>query len=438
MSNTVKITYSELSNAIGKLRQASGECDDYARALNRREVSNLNNYTGNDPNGYVGSANAMVLNKIRLLDSKRDKLKNAAQKLADFKESVSYHDQRVGDHAKQIMEKYIGKRNAFQQIGDFLYGTFCVDLVNNNPITKFFGDLFKSGFDTIQNISVKVIDWFKHGGGKYVLNIVAGIVGAVAAVAGVVIAIITFPVTGTVAAIVLATVAIVAGVVAAGITIFNTYHQVKNNKKALDKYNEGDDGQARFYGDISSFSDATKKTDYGGKTENDEMEHRGRVVDDVKIAADVIGFAAGTASKLGKVETINLDGSKSISLDFSKKNLLENIKKSMGWVKNPKTEKLEFSWKEAFKSSITKKETQEANVTDWLHKSNVVVKKTDAVVKKIKALDTFTNKTKDAKGVYKKTKAGLDIFLDHKLFDPINNLIKVINFGYSLGDVHLY
>lgn len=438
MSNTVKITYSELSNAIGKLRKASGECDDYARALNRREVNNLNYYTGNDPNGNVGSANAMVLNKIRLLDSKRDRLKNAAQKLADFKESVSYHDQRVGEHAKQIMEKYIGKRNPIQKIGDFLYGTFCVDLVNNNPITRFFGDLFKSGFDTIQNIGVKVVDWFKHGGGKYVLNIVAGIVGAVAAVAGVVFAIVTFPVTGTIGAIVLATVAIVAGVVGAGITIFNTYHQVKNNAKAIEKYNEGDDGQARFYGDISSFSDATKKTDYGGKAENDEMEHRGRVVDDVKIAADVIGFAAGTASKLGSVETINADGTKSISLDFSKQNVVQNVKKSMGWVKNPDTGKLEFSWKEALKSTITKKETEAENAPDWFNNSNVVIKKTDAVIKKIKALDTFTNKAKGGKGIYKKTKSGLDILFDHKLFDPINNAIKVVNYGYSLGDVYLY
>ncbi len=447
MSNTVKITYSELSNAIGKLRRASGECEDYARALQRRETDSLSNYTSNDPHGNVNNANTMVLNKIKMLENKRDKLKNAAQKVAEFKESVNYHDRLVGNHAQRIMEKYIGKRSRLQQIGDFLYNTFCVDLINSNTITRFFGNIIKSGFDTIENLGSKVVDWFKHGGGKYVLNIVAAVVGAVAAVAAVVIAIITFPVTGTVAAIVLASVAIVAGVVSAVITIVNSYHQIKNNGKALDKYKKGDDGQARFYGDISSFSDETKKTDYGGKAENNKMEKRGRIVDDTKIVADVVNFVASMGSSLGAKEVINAQGQKVKGLDFSKKNVLYNLKKNMGWVQNTKSGKLEFSWPEMLKSSITKEEKnieteiqKFKRITDSKKIQNTfkTIKKTDAIIKKIKSIDGATNKGKDAKGIYKQTKSVLDIVFDHKITYPFSNFIKSINYVYSVGDVYFY
>ena len=78
----------------------------------------------------------------------------------------------------------LNDRKWYQVAGDWIYGTVCVDLVNMNPLTRGIGNLVKRGRSYLRNKFDKVVDWFKHGNGKYILNIATSVLGDAIAIIG--------------------------------------------------------------------------------------------------------------------------------------------------------------------------------------------------------------------------------------------------------------
>ena len=173
-----------------------------------------------------------------------------------------------------------------------------VIMLNWNPVTRFIGNGIKKGLDWVQEKGTKIVDWFKHGEGKYYLGIALDALAVVGAIAGTVVAIALAVATGGAAAPLV--VAAVASTIGTVMTMVDSGFSIYNKVKALKVEKEtGDPGRARYYGNISGVSDTIDKTDMGGKTANDVWGVVGTGYDVVHVTADITAVVSGTIGVAG-------------------------------------------------------------------------------------------------------------------------------------------
>ena len=230
------------------------------------------------------------------------------------------------------------------------------------------GNLIKTGLDYVDYGFDKAIDWFKHGDGKYYLNIALSVLGDVAAIAGTISAI-ALCAAATVATGGVATpllVAAIASGVGTVMTIVDSGFSIYNNIKALKISKDSNDpGRARYYGNIDGVSSTIGKYDMGGKTANKVWGGIGTAYDVTHTAADVTAVVAGSVGAAGLTETTTKTASgKTIrTYTYDKSNIKGNLKNTtlekLGFRKQRGTGKYKFSAKNLFS---TKKATRSSAI----------------------------------------------------------------------------
>lgn len=343
----IYINYSSLEASIQKSQRARNEISGYVSEIKRTITEPISRLSGSDSLGYVSTATSLAYNKIQALYNKADALSSYESSVKTFIAFAKKKDRYVSQRIEEISGLYIEKRNWLQKTGDWIYETFCVNLLNKSDLIRSFSDTLKLIGNKAGNMFDGVIDWFKHGNGKYVLNIVTAVVVSVAAVAGVLAAIAAIPATGgTSVAAMLAFVKV--GVATAGgvITIVNSTSKVEGNTKAMILKDKP--GAARYYGNISSIHDEWKKTDKGGAVANIVYDCLGDTIDTLEVIVDIGEFGLNVAD-LGVIRDYRYkDPSKQIKgYSFTKENIKKNIKQSMGiWTSKGKGGKINY--KKAF------------------------------------------------------------------------------------------
>lgn len=331
--STISIDYWTLNSAVGSAKKISGSMDIYSEKISDRVARKLVSLPGNDGEGNISAAIAAAGRKNQELAEQGRRARDFSSKVDMLITNAKKADNEVVGSMRQVGESYVGKRNVFQQIGDWLYNTFCVDLINSNPFAQFLGNCLKWGGDKLGGWIEKVKNRIKYQDWKYAWNIIKTAAGAIVAVAAALVAVLTC---GT--ALAVATAA--ASVVVACIAVVNGGISIYQNIKAQKKYEKGEYGAARYHGNIAGYSDFVAKYDLGDKEANEYAAFTGKVVDIVETICEIVIFTNGIAnlggvkgkkdaagklikSKTGKVE----------SYDFSKKNIVKNLKESFG-IKN--------------------------------------------------------------------------------------------------------
>lgn len=304
----VKIDYSEIRAASKRAKTISGYYEDMVDDIEKRVSKKLRNLEGSDSEGNISSAQEKLSQKMKSLGTKKDYYLKLSESIATMAKNMEEHEDDVVSGIRSIGTEALGleKQGRWQSVAQWAYGTFCVDFLNWNPITRGLGNGIKKGFDWVQEKSTGVENWFKHGGGKYVLDFAKGTLALAGAVLGTVGAVALAVGTGGAATpLVVAAVASCLGTaMTAGDFMISSY----NKYKALRIYKDtGDPGQARYYASVGGVKDAVGKYDMGGKTANNVMGVAGTGYDVLHTAADLTAMAAGAAGKAGLTDVRHTD-----------------------------------------------------------------------------------------------------------------------------------
>lgn len=320
----VYIHYGNLEDSIAQSKKVRSEISGYVEEIKRRVTTPISNLSGSDSSGYASTASSLAWQKISDLNAKASRYSSYESSISTLVSTAKTKDNYVSSQIETISDLYLTERNWFQKAGDAIYNFFCVDLVNKWGWTRTISDAAKWVGDKIDNVTDKISDWFKYGDGKYLANIGGALLGAVAAVAGVIVAIVTLPVTGT-AAMIIGLVSLVAATVGMIITLVNTESTIKGNIKAW-QLREEHPGAARYYGNIKSLSDEWDKTDMGDASANKAYDIAGDVIDATKVVADTAQFVCNILN-LGVVKDFRFkEGHGNANhLDFSWNNIKRNI-----------------------------------------------------------------------------------------------------------------
>lgn len=291
--SAITIDFPKLKETQSQSKKVRAEIEDYVDELNKKISKKINALPGSDPSGYANAAAGAVKSKINELTQKASKFSAYEQKIDTFMADARTADSNVSKKIASIADAKIGKRGFFANIGDAIYGFFCVDLANANGITRAISNATRWATQKIGAGFEKVYDWFKYGDGQYVWNILKSVAVAVAAVAAAVTAIASMIVTcgadsPAAIPILLASIGALSSSVSAIITVGNTVKTIEGNGKALElSVIQDNPAAARYYGNIQSQSDYYEKTDMGDKADNEKYEKIGEGIDFAKKWADI-------------------------------------------------------------------------------------------------------------------------------------------------------
>lgn len=155
-----------------------------------------------------------------------------------------------------------------------------------------------------------LLNWFKRGDGKYLLNIGIAVLGAIGAICT---AILAFPASGFLAVLVG-----VCAIVGAVVTVAQTITTVLDNAQAIGN-NRTEPGLANYYGSTSSLSDYAKK------------HSTSRSLQNLAGTADFVGAAAGVVGTVGGLGVHkSADGVTKVG-SFDKATVKENLMKEIGF-----------------------------------------------------------------------------------------------------------
>lgn len=291
--SAITIDFPKLKDTKSQSKKVRAEIEDYVDELNKKISKKINSLPGSDPSGYANAAAGAVKSKINELTKKASKFSAYEQKIDTFMADARTADSNVSKKIASIADAKIGKRGFFANIGDAIYGFFCVDLANANGITRAISNVTRWVTQKTGAAFEKVYDWFKYGDGQYVWNILKSVAVAVAAVAAAVSAIASMILTcgaDSPAAIpvLLACIGAISSSVSAIITLVNSEKTIEGNMKAIDLAMIQDNpAAARYYGNIQSVSDYYEKTDMGDMADNEKYKEKGEKIDAAKQVADI-------------------------------------------------------------------------------------------------------------------------------------------------------
>jgi len=210
-----------------------------------------------------------------------------------------------------------------------------VDLANCNGYTRAIADWGKERTDDLSYVIQQANDCFRHGNGRYVLNIIGSVAFTGAAIAGAILGIIGIPFSGgSTSVIVVSCVGAVASGVAALISAVNTSFTIIENSKAISIAD--DPGTARFHGDVEKFSDYVAKKDFGSKKTNKFLSNTAYTVDVVYAAAELTSSVTSIVTTFGTktvVAGVDAKGKKIFKTSFERNpiNIKNNVLKTFGF-----------------------------------------------------------------------------------------------------------
>ncbi|MBQ3782964.1 MAG: hypothetical protein II838_05875 [Lachnospiraceae bacterium] len=343
MGNVV-FDYSALSDAKSyakKVVTGWGCMDSYKDGIKGKLSSPLDEWrlSGDEPygRGYVSSAQQCITNKQNDLQGKRQQWIDLSDNLGKFLQYLKDTDDNVVKIFSSTSSSYVnysGIGGFFNRIGDSFYNTFAVDWANSNGFTRTIFDWGKSVADDVSYYKKQAEDWFKHGNGRYVLNIVGSVALTTVAVVGTVIAFIGIPFSGGSSAVIaVGCIGTIASGISAVISACNTYWTIKENNQALSI--EGDPAMARFHGDVSKYSDYVEKTDFGSAEANQKAAKTAQRLNTTQAVADVVSVGCTMATTFGTKSVRVVDKTDKVKnikkFDISPSNVKTNVLKTFGF-----------------------------------------------------------------------------------------------------------
>lgn len=376
----IKIDYSDIKDAAKRAKDASEYYEDYADDLRKKVYDKLkeSDLPESDSAGHISAARSAISNRMTALRKKKDYYSDLSESITKMRDNIESYEGDVVKEVNKIATSglELDKQTPWDAICQWLYGTFCVDLERFSllrfTIIGRISDLIKIA-DWAQETGAKIANWFKRGEGRYILESVLTVLGAVAAIAAAVVAVVTAVASGGVAILVVAAVAAVIGTTLA---VVDAVVSVVNDVKArMILRDTGDPGQARFYGNIDDVGELTKRRDFGDEKANKRWETFGKVHDITREVANAVATVAGAIGTAGLTYTKEIDevtGKLKIRTEFDKKQIKPNLIK--GAQEKIGLKKVDGKWKIDLKHlfSPKKKDYGVADKQDLLKKNMIL------------------------------------------------------------------
>lgn len=326
------IDYSEINSAAKKARSVSGYYEDFEEELEKKVSKKLSGLSGSDNKGNISNAKSYVFSKVKELQERKKYFSDLAANIEKLAANIEDCEKKVVSGIRETATEALELKNQskWQAFCQWAYGTFCVDMMNWNPLTRGIGNGIKKGLDWVQEKGTKIVDWFKHGESKYWLAIGLDFLAVIGSIATTAEAIALAVATGGAATPLV--VAAVASTIATIMTTVDAGCSIVNKLKAVEVEREtGDPGRARYYGNIGGVSDTIDKTDMGGKTINDVLGFVGTGYDVLHVAADLTGRVSGTIGEAGLTGTKfqNKNGKWELKSTYDKSIIKSNLKNTM-------------------------------------------------------------------------------------------------------------
>lgn len=385
------IDYSALEDAKAsakKIVTGWNGIDNYQDSLNNKlkDAISEGRLSKSEPynHPYIANAQQDITVKVNALNATKSQWIDLSSTIDNFMTFVKDREDKVVTIFKTTSSQYTdykGKKGFFNYLYDNGYSFITVNLANSNGFTRKIADFSKSVYDDFSHVKTQVEDYFKHGNGRYVLNMVKSVGLTTVAVIGLIGSIIALPFTGgascTTALACIALIGTAATAIGAGIQAFNTRKTIEENIKAL-KLSE-DPGAARFYGDTESYSDFVEKNDLGSKEANDKAEKKGKFLDLSEAACNILAIGTGFINSVG-TSTVNMvdDAGNAIArtrIDLSPSNIKTNVLGQLGIKTGTSTETFNFaSESDSFIPNIADDigDTNIANIADDIGDTNLV------------------------------------------------------------------
>lgn len=435
----VKIDYSDISAAAKRAKDAADYYEDYADGLKKKVYDKLDEskLPESDSAGNISSARSAISNRMAAMRRKKDYYAEVSTSITKMRDNFETIEGKVVKEVRKIAEdamelKTIGTWDAICQ---WIYGTFCVDLANLNPITRAIGNLIKKAMDGAETLKNKIAKWFRCGGGAYIidmitdcLDVIAAIGGAVLAVSAAIAAVVAAIAGGTVVGAVMLVIAAVAAVVVAVLKSIDMVISFTNNIKALMIIKDTNDpGQARFYGSIEDYGDLTQKRDYGDQEKNDKREKGGEIYNTTREVAGIVSAVFGAIGGAGMIaeRVVDPETGKTVlktGYDIKKvvPNLIKKTQEQLG------LKKIDGKWKFSVKNLFKKKNDKYGvSEVEKLLKKNLIIDHFGSET--YETISNFEKKAKSLGKIGKRIKAVDNIAGEGKsMYDRAKGTVSLI------------
>lgn len=248
---TISIDFDLLRDAADKSRFVADKLEDYADAMPGKVTGPLNSLTGG-ASSLTSTASSLASSKAAELRRRAGSYRSLASSVETFVSQASGADDDVRKKLAGLVDKREDGLSWWDKIG---YGFF--QLVNDVLGDSDIGTLLRNVLSAISSASEMIeraikgaFDWFKHGNGRYVLDALVSILGAVGAV---ITAVLSFPVSGII------------GAIMAGLAIFVAVDKVLDAVTTVVATttacleNSTEPGLARYHGSATSYSEFAKR-----------------------------------------------------------------------------------------------------------------------------------------------------------------------------------
>lgn len=248
---TITIDFNILGDAVNKSRSVADELEDYADALPGKVTNPLWSLTGGSSSN-TSTAASLASKKATELRSRAGDYRSLATKMESFGEDAKQADEDVRERLAGVVKEREKGLSWWDRIATSLFRVLN-DVLGDDVISQLIRDVLNGMESFAQDVMhglKTALNWFKHGNGRYVLDALVSILGAIGAV---VTAVLSFPVSG-IFGIIMAAAAIVVALdsVADAITTTIAAHQAFAR-------NDTEPGRARYYGSATSYAEFAKR-----------------------------------------------------------------------------------------------------------------------------------------------------------------------------------
>ncbi|WP_455136779.1 hypothetical protein [Thermophilibacter sp.] len=327
---TVTIDFGILDTAVKRSNDVANELDDYADAFPSRISRPLGSLTGGS-SGYTSTAATLAAHKVTELRGRAEQYRAVAQRLSNFSDSARKADTSVKDRLEGVVEKREKGLSWWDKIATTLFRVLN-DVLGDDVISQLVRDILNivDSFaqDVIKGVKAAV-DWFKHGDGRYLLEGLTSILGAVSAV---LVAIAAFPASGF--ALLMAGLAVfvaadkVLDAIATTVGMFKAWGT-----------DDSEPGLARYHGSVTSYTKWAEHSD-APQFLKDALAFTSKAAD----VAEIVLLVGNLFSYRGVKTTTAEDGSTTVyknpstrrrvyqnKYSFDRQTLEMNLKKQFGW-----------------------------------------------------------------------------------------------------------
>lgn len=323
---TITIDFDILNDAVSKSRSVADELEDYANAFPGKVTNPLGSLTGGS-SSLTSTAASLANNKAAELRKRSEDYRSLARKLEHFGKAAIQADKAVKDQFADVVKEREKGLNWWDRIATTLF-RILNDALGDDVISQLIRDVLNGVESLVQNAIhgfKEAFNWFKHGNGRYVLETLVSILGAIGAVCT---AIASFPVSG-IFGIIMAAAAIVVAVdsVADAITTTIAAHQAFAR-------NDTEPGRARYYGSATSYAEFAKRNQWPAWLQN--------LTTGMSKTADIAGLFV-TVGNLFSYRGVKTEGSKVIKNPKTRRRVYQNeykfdrsvvemnLRKKFGW-----------------------------------------------------------------------------------------------------------